>query len=122
MSDRLRSPKDVEDDSRKPGSHFVTWQDLVKVEKRIMATVTEAIAAFAAQMQTYNDAEDAAITALQGDVANLNAQIAALQNSPGQMTASDQALLDNIQARAATISTNLAALDSLTPPVVPTTP
>ena len=122
MGDRLRSPKDVEDDSRKSGSHFVTWQDLVKIEKRIMATVTEAIAAFAAQMQTYNDAEDAAITALQGDVANLNAQILALQNSPGAISSDDQSKLDGIQARGKTISEKLAALDALTPPVVPTTP
>ena len=84
-----------------------------------MATVTEAIAAFAAQMAVYNDAEDAAITGLQGDVANLNAQIAALQASPGAITASDQALLDGIQARGKTVADNLAALDSLTPPVVP---
>lgn len=84
-----------------------------------MATVSEAIAAFAAQMQTYNDAEDAAIAGLQGDVDNLNAQIAALQASPGTITASDQAVLDGIQARGQTISAKLAALDALTPPVVP---
>jgi hypothetical protein len=113
---------DVEGDSRRPESRFVTWKDLVKVEKRIMATVSESIAAFAAQLQTYNDAEDAAITGLQGDVTNLNAQIAALQASPGALTAADQATLDGLQARGKTISDKLAALDALTPPVLPPVP
>ena len=111
--------KKAEFEWRKSHLHWVTNQDLDRLEHKIMATVTEAIAAFAAQMATYNDAEDAAITALEGDVKNLADQIAALQASPGAMPASDQALLDGIQARAKTIADKLAALDALTPPVIP---
>lgn len=117
--DRLRSPKDVEDGPRKSGPHFVTWKDLIEMEHRIMATVTEAIAAFAQAMATFNDAQDQAITGLQGDIDNLNKQIAILQNSPGQITPADQATLDAIQARGKVIADKLAALDALTPPEVP---
>ena len=118
-ADRLRSPKDVEDEPHRSGSRFVTMHDLEVFQRQIMATVTEAIAAFAAAMTQFNDAQDTAIVALQGDVENLNAQILALQNSPGALSAADQATLDAIQARGKTITDKLAALDSLTPPVVP---
>jgi hypothetical protein len=103
----------------KSNSNFATKTDLMKLKEEIMATVTEALAAFNAQMTTYNDATDAAIGGLQGDVANLNAQIATLQASPGAITPADQATLDAIQARAKVITDKLAALDQMTPPVVP---
>lgn len=118
----LQEAKHEWHESRKSGSHYATKHDLEKLKVEIMATVTEALAAFDAQMTTFNDAEDAAIEALQGDVKNLNDQIAALQNSPGQITSSDQAILDKVQARGQAIATKLAALDALTPPVVPVTP
>ena len=100
--------------------HFATQADLRQLKEEIMATVSEALAAFDTQMTTFNDAQDAAIEGLQGDVKNLNDQIAALQNSAGTITPADQAILDKIQARGQTISDKLAALDALTPPVVPT--
>lgn len=75
---------------------------------------------FASAVQAHLDRQDTAITALQGDVANLEAQIAALQNSTGEISAADQALLDGIQSRVSQISDKLDALDALTPPVAPT--
>lgn len=78
-----------------------------------------AVSDFAARQAAFNDRQDAAVTALQGDVQSLNDIITALQNSAGGITAEDQALLDQIEARSAQIATKLEALDALTPPVVP---
>ena len=83
-------------------------------------TIMSAISDFAAKVNAFFDRQDAAITDLQGDVKNLQDQIAALQGSSGTITPEDQALLDGIQARASTVSDKLDALDALTPPVAPT--
>lgn len=80
-----------------------------------------AISDFAATVNASFDRIGTAVTDLQGDVKSLQDQIKALQDSQGQITPSDQALLDGIQAKAADVSTKLAALDELTPPVPPTT-
>lgn len=99
-----------------------TKADLVAFEKRItkiMATYSEALAAFAAAQNAFNDRQDAAVKALQGDVKNLEDQIVALQNISGQITDSDQAILNSIQSRTGAIADKLDALDALTPPVVP---
>ena len=120
MGAPLSSPKIVGQQPRRSGWWpFVTREDLRKLKAEIMATVTEALAAFDAAMTKFNDDQDAAIADLQGDVKNLNDQIAALQNSTGAISASDQAILDKIQARGKTIADNLAALDALTPPAAP---
>lgn len=78
-----------------------------------------AISDFATAQNAFNDRMDTAVTGLTGDVAELNRQIAALQATQGAITPEDQALLDGIQARASGIADKLAALDALTPPVVP---
>jgi conjugal transfer/entry exclusion protein len=93
---------------------LATTADLKNMENRIMSKISD----FAATMTAFSDQIDTAIGNLQGDVQNLADQIAALQASQGQITPEDQALLDGIQARAASIAANLAALDGLTPPVV----
>lgn len=80
-----------------------------------------AISDFADKMKVFNDRQDAAVTALQGDVKSLEDQITALQGSSGAITPEDQALLDGIQARASAVADKLDALDALTPPVVPVT-
>lgn len=88
----------------------------------LLEKIMSAISDFAAKVKVHQDAEDAAIAGLTGDVANLNAQIAALQASQGTITPADQAFLDGIEARGQAISDKLAALDALTPPVAPPTP
>lgn len=86
------------------------------------------------QQKAYNDRDDAAFaqiaTSFEGIVADfkfLKDKITALQNSAGQVTPEDQALIDQLQARANTASPKLEALaksvkelDDATPPEAPT--
>ena len=103
---------------RRYGHAPITVKDLEHIHEsiRIMAS---AIAEFAAKQNAFNDRIDTAITDLQGDVQTLNDTIKALQNSAGAVTPEDQALLDNLQARAQTVTDKLEALDALTPPKPP---
>lgn len=78
-----------------------------------------AISDFAAKMKTFTDRQDAAVAGLQTDVQSLKDKIDALQNSAGQITPEDQALLDEIQTHAGTIADKLDALDAMTPPPTP---
>lgn len=94
----------------------VSRADLLKVERHIMSAISD----FAAKQNAFNDRMDTAITGLQGDVKTLNDLIEKLQNSAGQITPEDQALLDQIETRSDGIATKLEALDALTPPPPPT--
>jgi capsule polysaccharide export protein KpsE/RkpR len=96
------------------------FKDWRHEQKHQYHQIMSAISDFAAAQAVFNDRMDTAITGLQGDVANLNEQIAALQASAGTITPEDQALLDGIQTRAQAITDKLEALDSLTAPVPPT--
>lgn len=80
------------------------------------------IAEFAATMNAFTDRQDAAVAAVQADVMWLKDKIDQIQNTPGEVTAEDQALLDAIQARTAAVADKLEALDAMTPPPVPVTP
>ncbi len=85
----------------------------------VLNTIMSAISDFAAAQSAFQDQIDTAVSGLTGDVKNLADQIAKLQSTPGTITAEDQALLDGIQTRTKGIADKLAALDALTPPVVP---
>lgn len=100
------------------GHQPATKHDLKETEHRIMSAISD----FAAKVNAFNDRIDTAITDLQGDVENLQKQIADLQASSGAITPEDQALLDAIQNRASTVADKLDALDALTPPVAPPEP
>lgn len=92
--------------------NFATKQDVLNLTHKIMSKISD----FAAKQNAFNDRLDAAITGLQGDIKTLNDAIQKLQTSQGQITPEDQALLDQIEARADGIATKLEALDNLTPP------
>jgi len=77
------------------------------------------IGEFSERQTAFNDRLDKAIEGLQGDVESLNEKIAELQNSAGEVTPEDQALLDAIESRSDAIAKKLEALDALTPPVPP---
>jgi len=99
----------------KSHSELATKRDLEEMEKRLMSKISE----FAAKQKEYNDRIDTAVSGLTGDIQVLNDRITELQNSTGAITPEDQALLDDLQARGATIATKLEALDALTPPTLP---
>lgn len=82
-------------------------------------SIMTAISDFSDKMAAFFTRQDTAMADLQGDVDNLQKQIAALNNSSGTITAADQALLDAIVAKAQVVSDKLDALDALTPPVAP---
>lgn len=79
-----------------------------------------AISEFADRLSAHNDKIDTAISGLQSDIAALTDKIEELQNSAGTITPEDQALLDEIESRAAKVSDKLEALDAITPPIAPT--
>ena len=94
-------------------SYLIT---LIFIGENIMSKISD----FAAAQSAFNDQMDAAITAIQADVKNLDDQIAALQASSGTITPEDQALLDGITAKSAELLAKVKAVDDMTPPVVPT--
>jgi hypothetical protein len=109
----------------KPHSPPATKQDLREMEHRIMSAISnfaDAQAAFNARLDGAIVGLQTALAGLTGDIARLNALITELQGSVGQITPSDQLLLDNLQSqaealtvRAEAVSAALASLDLLTP-------
>lgn len=77
-----------------------------------MEKIMSAISDFATKMAAFFDRQDKAVADLQTEVKALTDEIASLQNSPGTISADDQASLDAIQARASGISDKLDALDT----------
>ncbi len=77
---------------------------------------------FVDAVNQYNDRIDTAIDGLSADITALKEEIERLQNTPGEITPEDQALLDSIQTRVGAIADKLSALDAATeqtPPVPP---
>lgn len=88
---------------------------IAEMEGKIMSAISQ----FAEKQAAFNDKIDAAVTGLTEDIEALNDKIEELQNTAGEITAEDQALLDAIETRSDAIATKLAALDALTPPKPP---
>lgn len=80
-----------------------------------------AISTFSDSVNNAFDTLGNSVEGITADITDLKKQIEALQNSAGQISAEDQALLDGIQARATAIADKVKALDALTeqPPVPP---
>lgn len=69
----------------------------------------------------YLDKIDKGIDGVSGDITELNKLIAQLQATQGQLSAEDQGLLDQIEARGNAAGTKIETLDTLTPPPPPPT-
>lgn len=89
--------------------------EIRKIGGMIMSVISE----FAAKQNAHNDKIDVALEGLAQDVADLNAKIEALQNSAGQISPEDQALLDALETRGDAIEKKVVALNALTPPMPP---
>ncbi len=76
-----------------------------------------AVSEFVAKMTAFQDRQDTAMADLQGDVDNLNEQIAAAKAAA--VTPEEVTALDGVASRAAIVSDKLDALDALTPPKAP---
>ena len=81
--------------------------------------IMQAIDDYAKAVNAAYDALGTAVDGVATDVQFLKDEIAKLQNSPGTLSAADQATLDGLQARANTLTTKVQALDAATeePPV-----
>ncbi len=101
----------------RPGSPGVaaTVEDLNKAKSEIMSKISE----FAAKQKAHNERIETAVGGLTEDVKTLNDKITELQESSGQVTPEDQALLDELQAQGEALATKLEALDNVTPPAIP---
>lgn len=78
-----------------------------------------AVSDYVAKQKTFNDRMNVAVDGLVTDVDTLNKKITELQNTQGQITPEDQALLDEIQAQGEALATKLETLDQVTPPPAP---
>lgn len=81
-------------------------------EKRIMSQITD----WAAKEQANLDAVSGTLDGIVKGIADLDAKITALQNSPGTLSAADQAALDSIVAASGALVTKSAAISTAPPP------
>lgn len=98
-----------------------TKHDLSNTERRIeerLNIMGTQIADFATQVQASFDAVTADLDKISAGITNLDALITQLQNSPGNITPADQALLDKIQAASQALKAKADAID-ITPPAPP---
>lgn len=87
-----------------------------------MPTTSESIAAYVSAQSAINDQQDAAIDAIAADVKFLTDKLTEIQNSPGTLSAADQASLDAAITRGNSVLSRLTALDALTNPTPPPVP
>lgn len=92
-----------------------TKNNIEETEKKIMSAISD----FSAKQKAYNDRISNAIDGISTDIGALNDKITELQNSPGAITAEDQALLDEAQRQGEAVATKVEALDNLNPPTPP---
>lgn len=88
----------------------LTKQDLKETEHKIMSAISE----YAGRVNTAFDKLATAVDGVAGDVAFLKEKILELQNNPGPISAEDQAILDQLEARTAGLADKTAALDAAT--------
>jgi hypothetical protein len=90
----------------------------IKKEKELMSQITDWAATEQADLTTISTTLDAVVTG----VAALDALIVGFQNSPGTLSATDQAALDAIVAASAALVTKSAAISTVAPGTPPPPP
>lgn len=81
-----------------------------------------AISDYAAKQAAFNARLEKSIDGLVGDVATLNDLIEKLQNTPGPISAEDQATLNELETKGDALASRMELLDAQTPPAVPAEP
>jgi hypothetical protein len=104
--------------------HLLTRLDdavaaLGRQSKNQFDTIMTTIASFTAVVQTAFAKVNSDLDAISTDIASLNAQITAFNNSPGTLSTADQNSLDAISTAAAALQ---AKADGIVPPTMPPTP
>lgn len=94
---------------------LATIDSFNQLGEQIMSAITE----YAARAKEHNDRVAKALDGLAADIAKLNDSIASIQNSPGSLSAEDQAALDSAEAAAKSLAEKAEGLDGLTPPEAP---
>lgn len=85
-------------------------EEIRKQGIQIMSSISE----FAGKVNAAFEGISTAVDGVKADVEGLKAKIQELQDSAGQISPEDQALLDDIQAKAESAATKLAELDAAT--------
>jgi hypothetical protein len=86
---------------------------------RIEAAIKQQGAQFMSQITDFAAKVETNFAGIKAGIQALDEKITALQNSPGMLSASDQAALDAIVADSAALVTTANALPAVTPPAVP---
>lgn len=100
---------------------FVTKQDIEELKKEIKVMASK-IETWAAQEQADLTAIKSTLDGIATGIANLDAAITAFQNSPGTLSAADQAALDGIQSQVAALKAQSAAIKTDAPAPTPPAP
>ena len=93
------------------GPRLVNIEDLKQTEIRIMSAITD----WASKEQADLDSISGTLDGIVAGITALDALITSLQNSPGTISAADQAALDAIQAASKALVTKSGAI-VVTPP------
>ena len=91
--------------------YFSIRRQLINMEARIMSAISD----YAERVQVAFDAIGTGIEGVAADIAALKAKIEELQNSPGAITPEDQAILDEMEELAGTLTERITALDAENP-------
>jgi hypothetical protein len=96
-----------------------------KLDRLLSALLTQgeiimsAISDFAAKQTAFNTDLSNQLDALQTDITALNTKITTLQNSPGQISAADQATLDSLVTAGTALQAKADALATMEAPTPP---
>lgn len=80
-----------------------------------IATTMSKVSTAVEKQNAHLDAIDKAVEGIAADVRWLKELIESIQNGPGDLSAQDQALLDQLEERTGTLQQKVEALDALTP-------
>lgn len=100
----------------------ITLDDIYKQNKSIIKRLGEVmtkISEFVEKQKVHNQAMSDGLDGIVGDIQALNDKITELQNTSGEVTPEDAALIDEIEAAGAALAERITSIDSLTPPPVP---